>query len=194
MIELIPNTAITLPNINNVNTAPIKPETANSANVAHFNSILEQAKSADMNALSINLSNTTDNKLSGVEKSLFDKFIDINKSYNSRKQQIADIREIISSPSQDTNKAPTIATASDIRQFDANSKIRTNVEPDNTTQSIVEQTQNRLLDAMKESTRKSQLIGDRFVRIQAWSTNMAIFSAGLKSMRSGFETLFRSSG
>ena len=194
MIESIPSAAITLPSINNTNMAPIELEAAKSADVSNFKSILNQAQSADMNALSINLSDTGANKLSGVENSIFDKFMDINKAYNSKNQQVADIREIISGSSQNKNKAPAIATTSDIRQFDANSKIRTNLKPANSSLSIVEKAQNKILEAAQESTRKSQLIGDRFVKIQAWRTNMAIFTAGLKSMRSGFETLFRSSG
>lgn len=192
MIESIQSTAIPLPSINNQNTTPL--EMAKPSDISSFNSILQQAQSADMNALSINLSKGAGSHLAGVENSLVDKFININKSYNSRKQHIADIREVISSSSHTTKEAPAIATTSDIRQFSENSKIRTNLEPENKTVSIIEDAQKKLLEASQESTRKSQLIGDRFVQIAAWRTNMAIFTAALKSMRSGFETLFRSSG
>lgn len=195
MIETIASTAITLPNINNVGSTPIKLQAANPEDVSNFNSILSQAKSSDMNAISVNLSNSTGNSLNGVENSLVDKFINMNKSYSTRKENIAAIKDIISSGSSPkTTETPTIATSSDIRRFSSEAQIRTNLEPENKALSTIENAQNKLVEAVQESSKKSALINDRLFQVAAWGANMAIFSAGLKSMSDGFKTLFRSSG
>lgn len=195
MIESIAaNTIITLPQISNINSAPIELETAKTADVSKFNNILQKAQSANLNDLSIDIKNTTTNKLAGVEKNLLDKFIDINKSFNSRKQHIADIKEIISTPIKTEKKSPVVATIDNIRKLDDNSKIRTNFNDKNKINSIVEDAQKKLIDAAQQSARNREAVNDKFIKIAAWRTNMGIFSATLKSMKSGFETLFRSSG
>ena len=195
MIESIAaNTVITLPQINNISSPPIELEAAKTTDVSKFDNILQKAQSANLNDLSIDIKNTTASKLAGVEKNLLDKFIDINKSLNSRNQHIADIKEILSNPIKTEKKAPIVATIDNFRKLDNDSKIRTNFSDKNNINSIVEDAQKKLIETAQQSARNREIVNDKFIKIAAWRTNMGIFSATLKSMRSGFETLFRSSG
>lgn len=195
MIEsIIQNTAITLPQISNINTTPIELETAKTTDVAKFNNILQQAQSTNLNDLSVDISNRATSKLAGVEKNLLERFIDINKSYNTRKQHIADIKAIIATPAKIEEKPPTVTTIENFRQLDDSLRIRTNAKGKNKINSIVEDAQKKIVEAAQQSARNREIINEKFIQIAAWRTNMGIFSAVLKTMRTGFETLFRSSG
>lgn len=193
MIEAVSNAVVTLPTANTGQT-PIELQAPNAADAAKFKNILQVSESADRQDLKIDTAKAERNRVEGVEKNLMERFFDINKSYNARSQHIADIKELIAKPARSEKQVPNIATIDNYRQISEDQRIRTNVSNKNSLQEITENAQSRLLEAAQQSVINREAINDKFIQIAAWRTNMGIFAATLRSMKSGFETLFRSSG
>ncbi len=183
MIESIQSAVITLPNINQ-DVDPIALKTADSSAVTKFDSILQKAESS--NLTSFQYGNNPP-----VNNGILDKLLTANKNYNSIKSNAIDIGNILAPKDISKKEISTIRTV-DNNKHRTNMDIRTNTSDNGISQ--IEKALQDSITELKELKKSKKLVNQKFMEMRVWSTNMAIFSAIVKNVSTGFKTLFRSSG
>ncbi|HHC74210.1 MAG TPA: hypothetical protein ENK78_03965 [Thiothrix sp.] len=146
------------------------------ADIKQFNTILEEAKSGSRDDLKIQTTNTANND----SHSIIEKVVNADEAYRTMLAQKQELQiSLEPTPPEERIEPFKIRTVDDIS------------DPNNNPfQEVLDKTK-ATFDKHLEQMR---FVNDKIGNILAWSTNMTIFSSGLKSTSDGFKTLFRSSG
>lgn len=145
------------------------------ADITQFNSILQEAKSGSRDDLKIQTANTVNND----SRSIIEKVVNADEAYRTMLNQKQELQISLQPTSEEQVEPFKIRTVDDISD-----------PSKNPFQEVLDKTKatfDKHLDQMR-------FVNEKIGNIMAWSTNMTIFSSGLKSTSDGFKTLFRSSG
>ncbi len=184
MIESISSTAITLPNITQGSQA-IELQTPEAEDVAKFDSILQKSQSANFDGIQAN-------KNANNELGILDKLIETNRNYINIQKNAVDIGNLIN-PKETKPKAADIAIHTvENNKLRTADTIRTTLKEDGVP--AIDNALKKSIAEIKELQKTKKLINQKFMEMRIWSTNMAIFSAIVKNVSTGLQTLFRSSG
>ena len=165
-------------------TQAIKLQTPEPNDITKFNSILQKSQNTNFDGIQVNKSITK-------ELGVLDKLIETNRNYINIKNNAIDIGKLLAPKEVKPKTEVSIHTVKNNKR-QVQDTIRTTLKEDDIVP--IDNALKNAISEIRELRKTKKLVNQKFMEMRVWNTNMAIFSAVVKNITTGFQTLFRSSG